>query len=137
MAVGDQQVLHEVLLAHAGRRPAAPAAPLRLVGVQGLSLGVALVGDGHHQVLHIDEVLYGQVLLAGENLGAPLVAVGVRQGLKLLADDFGQAPLVAEDFLQFGDFVEHALVVLDQLVLLQGGQPVQAQVQYGLGLVLG
>ena len=95
------------------------------------------MGDGHHQVLHGDEVLYGQVLLAGEDLRAPLVAVSARQGLELFADNFGQTLLVAEDFLQFGDFVQHALVVLDQFVLLQGGQAVQAQVQNGLGLLLG
>ena len=75
--------------------------------------------------------------MAGGDLGAAVVAVGVHQGLQLFADHPGQALLVAEDLLQFGDFVQHALVVFDQLVLLQGGQPVQAELQNGLRLLLG
>ena len=124
----------KVLVFHRRRRPTATAAALRLIAVQRLGLGVTLVRDGHHQVFLIDEVFHGEVFLSGEDLGAALVAVGLAHLAELFAEH-GEQPLFRiEDVLQIGDLVEDALVVLDQLVLLEGGQPVQAQLEDGLSL---
>ena len=137
VAVGDEQVLHEILVAHRGRDLAAPAPPLRLVDIEGLGLGVALVGNGHHEVFLGNEVFRGEILLSGEDLGAARVAVSFGKRFEFFADDRLQAFLRPQDILQVGDLVEHGLVVPHQLVLLQGSEAVQAHVEYGLGLGLG
>ena len=85
VAVRHQQALDEILVAHLGRRPAPPASALRLIGVQRLRLGVALVGNGRHQVFLGDQVLHGEILLGGDDLRAPLVAIGFHQLRQLLA----------------------------------------------------
>ena len=61
VAVGDQQVFHEILVAQPRRGPSRAAPALRLVDRQRLGLGVAPVRDRHHHVLLGDEILVGEV----------------------------------------------------------------------------
>ena len=61
MAVGDQQVFDEVLVAQAGGGAPGAAPPLRLVDAERLPLGVAAMGDGDHGIFLGDEVFVREV----------------------------------------------------------------------------
>ncbi len=63
-----------------------------------------------------------------------LVAVGVLDLEQLLLDDVAHPLLVAEDLAQLADPLEHLRVLGAQLVRLERGEPLQAQVEDGLGL---
>ena len=68
------------------------------------------------------------------DLGAPLVAVGVGDLLQLLLDQSEHARLVAEDLAQLLDPLEHVLVLLADLVGLQRGEALEAQIEDRLRL---
>src|SRR5690606_15926958 len=134
VAVGDQQVLDVVLVLHPGGRLALAAATLGLVGGQRLALGVAAVGNGHHALFLGNQVGGGQVGVGRGDLGAAGIAVLGANLLQLLVDDFHQALGIGQDADQLADLVENFLVLAQQLLVLQAGQAVQAQVEDGLGL---
>ena len=68
------------------------------------------------------------------DLGAARVAVLVADRQQLVADHLQQALGAREDVAQVADDVEQLVVLAEDLVLLQAGQPVQAQVEDRLGL---
>ena len=135
--VRDEEVLDEVLVLDGRRRLAAAPPPLRLVDVEGLRLGVALVRDRDHHVFLGDQVFGREVLVRALDLGAALVGVPVPHIGEFVADDAAQPVLRAEDLHQILDLVEDLAVVLHQLVTLQGGQALQLHVEDGLSLLLG
>ena len=79
VGIGDEQAGDEILLLgrHAGA--ALAAAPLRPVGVERHALDPAGMGDGHHHVLALDEVLVLEV-------GAAVLDHGLARRRELVAD---------------------------------------------------
>ncbi len=134
MAVGHQQVFDVVLVLHPGGGLAFAAATLRLVGGQRLGLGVAAVGDGHHAVFLGDQVGDGQVDLGSHDLGAASIAEFGLDRFQLLTDHLHQARRIGQDADQLADQVEDFLVFGEQLLVLQAGQAMQAQLEDRLGL---
>src|SRR5690606_30723597 len=125
---------HVVLVLHAGRRLAAAAAALGVVVGQRLTLGITTVGDGNHAVFLGDQVADAQIQARRKVFGAALVAVVGLDRLQLLNDHFHQALLAVEAAQQLAAPFEDFLIFGQQLLVLQTGQAVQAQVQNGLGL---
>jgi hypothetical protein len=135
--VRDEQALDEVVFLHRGGGLAAPAAPLRPVVGERLGLDVAAVREGDHHVLRRDQVLDRDVLGDGDDLAAPLVGEGFLQRGELLADDPGDARRLGEDVEQVADHLDHLAVLVADLVLLQAGEALQAQLEDRLRLRVG
>ena len=74
--------------------------------------------------------------MRAENLGAPIVAIGIANFAQLAANHLQQPVVGGENVLQVGDLLQNALVVFQKLVLLQRGQALQTQVENCLGLLL-
>ena len=91
MGMRDQQVFDEILVLYRGCCLAAATTALGLIGVQRLSLGVALMGNRHHQVFFIDKVRVGQIELATDYISASLVAICTSYLFKLPTHDGNQA----------------------------------------------
>ena len=127
-------MLDDVLVLHGGGRLAASAAALGLVVGERLGLGVAGAGHGDHHVLLGDQVLDGEVEVAGLDLGLARVAELVAHSGELLPDHLQQAFGGGQDRHQLGDLLEDAEVLVEELLGLQAGQAVQAQLEDGLGL---
>jgi hypothetical protein len=126
--VGDEQRVDPVVFLGRRRLLAAPAALLRAVLGNRLALHVAGVRQRHHHVLRRDQVLgieFGRVQL---DLRAALVAEFGRIA-QLVGDDRRDALRAGQDVEQVGDQAHHVAVLLDDLVLLQAGQALQAHLQ--------
>ncbi len=136
VAVGHEQALDEVLFLDPRRRAAAPAAVLRAVLADALRLAIALVREGHHQVLLRDQVLGGQVQAIDHDRRAPLVAVLVADFQQLAADLGQQARVAVQNVQQVGDLHRQFAVLVDDLVPFQPRQALQAHVQDGLHLAI-
>ncbi len=134
MGAGDEQLVDEILFLHRRGHAALAAAALRDVIGHRLGLGVAVVGQRHHHVLLADQIFHGQIEMIGENFGAALVAVLVAHLDQFIADHFHEPIGIGQDVEQIGDDVEHVLVFVEDLALLQPGEAVQAQIEDGLGL---
>ena len=74
---GDEEVLDVVVLLHLHAHDADAAAPLLPVGGRREPLDVAGASDRDHHVLVRDQVLELELLLGGDDLGAPVVAAAV------------------------------------------------------------
>jgi hypothetical protein len=131
---GDEQVLDVVVFLHVHAGDADPAPALLAVGRQRQRLDVARVGDRDHHLLVGDQVLDVDLALGVDDLGPPLVAVGLGDLRQFLLDQ-GQDPrLVAEDLPQFLDPLNQVGVLLLDLVRLERGQTAQSELEDGLGL---
>jgi hypothetical protein len=137
VGVGDEQLVDEILFLDARRRPAAPAAPLRLVVGHRLGLGIAAVRERDDDVLLADQVLQGQVEVIAQDLGATLVAVLVAHREQLVADHGRQPVGTLQDLSKIFNFVDYLFVFIDNFSLLEAGEPMQAKVEDGLRLGLG
>ncbi len=115
----------------------APAALLRAVGAGAGALDVAGVGDGHHHVLFLDEILFVDLRLGLDDLGATLVGVLGADLLQLHHDHVEEELLVGEDGPQAGDGLAQLAVLGGQLLGLQPGEAGEAHLQDRLGLSLG
>ena len=71
------------------------------------------------------------------DLGAARVAVLFADGDQLFADHLHEALGTRQDVGEIDDGRQQLLVLGDDLVLLETGEPVQAHVENGLGLRLG
>ena len=136
MAVGDEQLVDEVFVLDRGRHLAAAAAALGLVVRHRLGFRIAGMRQRHHEILPLDEVLDGHVRLVGDDLRAALVAIGGLHRGEFLADDLQQPFRAREDVAKVPDLVQQFGEFRDDLVLLEAGQAMQAQVEDGLGLLL-
>ncbi|MNF41326.1 hypothetical protein D3C84_223490 [compost metagenome] len=135
VTVGNQQVSDVVLVLDTGGRLALAATTLRLISAQRLRFGVTGVGDGHHPLFFGDQVTQGQIQAGVENLGAPGIAELGLDRFQFFANHFHQAHCAGEDADQLADLGENFLVFGQQLLVLQAGQAVQAQLEDGLGLL--
>src|SRR5207302_1423010 len=131
----ESGLLHLPLLRlHPGH--ALAAAPLAPIGLDMGSLDVAGASDRDDHLFVGEQVLDRELGGLGDDLGAALVAVLLLEGEQLLSDDRHDLLLGGEDPLQLGDQRQRLLVLLDHLVALELGQPLQPHVQDGLGLDL-
>ena len=110
------------------------AALLLAVGVERQALDVARLRDRDDHLLVGDQVLDVDVVLGVGDLRAPLVAVGVLDLEQLLLDQVAHPLLVAEDLAQLLDPLDHLVVLALDLVGLERGEPLQAEVEDRLRL---
>ncbi len=134
MSARHQEALDGVLVLHLGGGLAAPAAPLRGVLGQRLSLDITFAGERHHAVFHSDEVLDIEVFMRGDNFGTARIAVLFTHGQKLVANLAHQAFGVGENVQQIVDLGQKGAIFIENLVLFQTGQAMQAQFENGLSL---
>ena len=141
MGVGDEELFDPVVFLGRRRLLAAAAALLRTVLGQGLGLHVTGMGQGDHHVLRRDQVFGAEVLRIDLDLRAAHVLVAFAVFIagcdQFIADDLGHALRTSEDVEQVGDLRHHFLVLVDDLVLLEAGQALQAHLQDFLRLVVG
>ena len=137
MGVGHPQRIDKVIRLEAGCQLAATTAFLRLENVQRLALDVTLVRQRHHDILRGDQIFEIQADEVFENLGPADIAIGFPNGDQLFTDDLQQTGDTAENFEIFSNLLENFAVLANQLLLLQAGESVQAQIQNRLRLGFG
>ncbi len=137
MGGGDEEVLHDVLFFGFHPRHALAAPPLAPVEVDVGPLDVAGTGHGDHHLFVGEQVLNRQIRGLGEDFGAALVPVLGLDGLQLVLDQPHEARFRREDPLEVGDQYRGLLVLFNNLVALELGQPLELHVQNRLGLNLG
>ena len=132
----DVQLLGKVLVLLGHTLHAAPAAVLRLIGVQRRALDVALVGQRKDAGFLGDEVL--DVHLAGNGFdgGAALIAVLVGKGAQVGLDDLLDVAVVGEDVLVIGDGKAQITQLLLDFQDLETCQATQLQLDDGVRLHL-
>ncbi len=124
MGVSNEQLLDEVLVLDRGSRLAASPAPLRLIFRQGLRFCVAGMGQRHHDILRLDQILGRQIEVIAIDLGAARVPVGRAHFGQLIPHDLGQTFRARKDVVKVADVLQKRLVLGDDLILLEPGQPV-------------
>ena len=127
-------MLDDVFVLHRGGRLATTTTTLGLIVRQRLGLGVAGTGHRDHHVFLGDQVLDGQVQVACLNVGTTLVGELVTHRDQLFADHLEEAIGGGQDGHQLGDLLEDRQILVEQLLGLEAGQAVQAQLEDGLGL---
>ena len=131
-----EEVVDHVVGPQRGPTHALAAATLRAVGVDPGALGVAAAGDGDDHVLLGDEVLHRHVAVEELDPGAAVVAVLVDQLGQLVGHD-GPLPLgLGEDVLEVEDHRLELVVLVDDLLALEGGQATQLHLEDRAGLDL-
>ena len=127
----------EIVLARRHAGAALAAAALGAIGRHRHALDVAAVGDGDDHVLALDQVLDVLLELVVEDLGAARRRELLLDLEQLLAHQREQLVAVAQQLEialdQLGDLAQ----LLGDLVALQPGQALQAQLEDGAGLRLG
>ena len=83
-----------------------------------------------------DQVLRQHLALVGDDLGPPAVAVAGDDLGQFLADDLPLPFGRGQDRLVVGDLRHELVVLVDELLALQGGEPAQLHVEDGPGLLL-
>ena len=134
MGVGDDELFDEVFVFDRGRRFAFATTALRFVVGERLRLDVAFVREGDDAVFFGNQVFEREVQVGVEDLGAAHVVELVFDVEQFFFDDGEQALRYLQDFEQGFDFVDDFLEFLDDFVLFEAGQAVQAQVEDGLCL---
>ena len=89
------------------------------------------MGDRDDDALVGDEVLDGHLALVGDDLGAALVAVLVADDDEFLLDDGEHADFLGENVHEIADLFEEFLIVADDLVALEAGELIEAQLEDG------
>src|SRR5262249_19605784 len=135
---GDEEVFDEIVVALRSAGDAFAAAVLAAVRAQRQPFDIAVVAkrDGVHFLG--EQVLPGEVFWPRvKDLGAPLVAELVGQFQQVGANDGPDLGLVGQQFFVADDVPAQVVVLLDDLVALQGSELAQLQTDNGLGLGLG
>src|SRR5262245_2437999 len=137
MRLNDEQMSDAVVLMSGDAPGATAASALGAVGAGVDTLDVAARGEGDHDLIVGDEVLFSKLGRLGlHNLGAPWVAVLLLQLSQIRLDEGADLADVGQDTLEVGN----ATADLGQLVLdlaaLQRGQAAKLHVKDGLGLLL-
>ena len=97
MRIGNEQAVDEIFVLHFRCRSTPPAAFLRLIIVDRLSLGIAAVRQRHHDFFLRDQVFGKKVAVVLHYLGTPLIAVRVAHHSQLFADNPQQLVRVRQD----------------------------------------
>ncbi len=128
-------MFNKILVFNRCRRLAPATTTLGLIGIQRLGFGITLMGNGHHQILFVNQVCIRKIELTTNNIGTPLIAIGATHLFKLVAHNRRQALVGAENIQQVCDLIQHTLIIFHQFVLLHGGQAMQPYFQNRLGLL--
>ena len=134
MRRAHEEVLDVVAVLHVHPGDADPAAVLHAVGRERQRLDVARLRDRDDHLLVGDQVLDVEVVLGGRDLRPALVAVGLRDLGELLIEDAVDAGLVPEDLAQLPDALDNVGVLCLDLVGLECGEALEAQVEDRLRL---
>ena len=127
----------EVLVARPHADAALAAAPLVAIGRDRGPLDVAGVADRDRHVFFGDQVLDAELAgFAVDDLGAAIVAVLLSNRLQLVDDDLHQQPLAGENRAQPLDGLQQLGELVEDLLPLEAGQPLQLHVENRLRLDL-
>ena len=133
---GDEEVADVVLLARAHADPPLAAAPLRAVGRDRRPLDVAGVGDRDRHVFVGNQVLDAELAALVDDLGAALVAELLAHRLQLADHQPHQQLLAREDRAEPLDGLHQLEQLVEDLLPLEAGQPLQLHVEDRLRLEL-
>ncbi|GAA4953418.1 hypothetical protein GCM10023238_19800 [Streptomyces heliomycini] len=131
---GHEEVVDDVVFLELRAAHPLAAALLGPVVVGLGALDVAAARDRDDDVLLGDQVLDGHVALVGDQLRLAVVAVLLDERGQLLADDAALADRGGEDLVVLADLRLEFVVLLDDLLALQGGQAAQLHLEDGVGL---
>ena len=114
----------------------APAAAAALAAVLGdrRALDVAGSGDGDRDVLVGNQVLDPELAFGVDDCGAALVAELLAHRLQLVDDDLHQQDVAREDAAQLLDERHQLGELVEDLLALEAGQPLQLHLEDGLRL---
>ena len=112
------------------------AASLSPVNRERSAFDVPLVGDRHHHVLFLDQILDLDLGFVFDDLGATGLSVLLFDLLELLHDDVHQQVLAGQDGSEPEDLVAELAVLFGQLLLLEPGEATQSHLQDGFCLSL-
>ena len=90
--------------------------------------------DGDHHFFFGDQVLERQLGFFLHDLRATLVLILVFDLGQFIADDLAHQRLAAQDRPQIFNLLQYLAILLDQLIALQLGEPLQAHLQNGVRL---
>src|SRR5262249_53220905 len=136
MRRGDEDLRHHILLArgHAGTALAAPA--LGAIGGEWHAFDVAAVTDGDDHILALDQVLVLDLTFHFDDLGEPRRGELRLDVGKLFFDDVDDAGPRRENAQVILDLFPKLLELIADLVAPKRGQPLQAQLEDGTGLLV-
>src|SRR5579875_4004423 len=141
VAVGraHEEPLDEILAARAGADAPAAAAFLLAVDGDGRALDIAGVSEGDRHRLFLDEIFELNLIDLILQLRAPRIlvaAVLLAHFLQLVGDHAAQLLVAGQNRFEFGDAGADLLELVEQLLPLHRGEPVQLQIQDRLRLLL-
>ena len=93
--------------------------------------------QGHNHVFTRDQVFKVDVCRLQHDFGATLVTKLGSDGNQFVSNDLRDAFWSRQDVEQIGDLLHYLAIFVDDLVLFQTGQALQAQFEDGLGLRVG
>ena len=135
MGRGDEQASDEILLARLHAGAALAAATLGTIGRERDPLDVAGVRNGDDHLLALDEILFLDLDFRPGDLGTTRRVELVLDRCELVSDDRADARAAAKDFKIIGDFLAELVELGLDLVAPERSQPLQSQVENGLGLL--
>ena len=124
-----EEVLYDVVLAQGGALDPAAAPALLAIEIGLGALGIAARGDGDNDVVLGDEILVADVAVPWDELRAALVAEVVDDIGELLAHDQALARLRREDVVVVSDARHQLVELIDDLLVLEGGETAQLHVE--------
>ena len=133
----DEEVADVVLFARAHADPALAAAALRAVGRDRRALDVAGVGHRDRHVFVGDQVFDPELAALVDDLGAALVAELLAHRLQLVDDQLHQQLVARQDCAEPLDCLHQLEQLVEDLLALEAGQPLQLHVEDRLRLDLG
>ena len=138
MGVADEELFNPIVFFGGGGLLAATAAFLGAVFAQRLALDVAAVAECDHHVGGRDQVFGGQILGVVLDVAAASTQLALAEllanGCEFLGNDGRDAFWAGQDVEQVVNFSHDFFVLVDDLVLLQAGQALQAHLQNFVGL---
>ncbi len=136
MGGGDEEVLDDVVGLQCRALHALAATALRTVEVGLGPLRVAGAGDRDDDVFLGDQIFHRHVAVVGHQAGTPLVPELVDDLAHLVADDLTLPARPGQDVVVVLDLGGYLVVLVDDPLAFQGGQPTKLQVEDGDGLDL-
>ena len=127
----DEEVTDEVLFAGPHPDPPLAAAPLGAIGGDRGPLHVTGVGHGDRHVLVRDQIFNPELAFLLEDHGAPLVAVALADRVQLGPHHLHQQLVARQDRAQPLDQLEDLGQLVDDLLPLEPGQPLQLHYRVG------
>ena len=131
---GHEEVLDKVFLPRSHGGFSLAAAALALVEGDGVPLDIPRLGDRHHHVFFCDHVFHGQLARGFDDFRPACVPEPFLNLAEFFFDDAQHDAFAGEDLLEPGDVLEDVRIFLEDLLLLEAGEPLKAHVEDGLGL---